>query len=150
VEAGVNYRCDIKGNRLSELATALHTAIYRQACESVAYINTQMICSSIRLRLRTGITRQTPWMMLCVDGTVESSHINDAVYDIGERQFLASSLGAYGLDMDAMRNHAYLFNGLVHERMTRKGMRISCLLVDDPMRHQQRSTTAMSMDPWIA
>jgi two-component system, NarL family, sensor histidine kinase FusK len=147
---GVAYHCQIKGSRLSDLTTGLHTAIYRQACESVAYINTQMVCSSIRLRLRTGITHHVPWVMLSIDGTVEPSHINDAIYDISERQFLASTLGAYGLDMDAMRNHAYLFNGIVHEHVTRKSMRISCLLVDEPMRHLQRSSAPIATNPWIA
>ncbi|GFZ85966.1 MASE1 domain-containing protein [Dyella caseinilytica] len=149
-EAGVAYRCDIKGATLSDLSPSMHTAIYRQACESVTYVNMQMVCSSVRVRLRVGITRQVHWAMLCVDGTVEPTHINDAVYDIGEREFLASKLGAYGLNLDAMRNHAYLFNGLIHERMTHKGMRISCLFVDEPMRHVQRPIVPTPANPWIA
>jgi two-component system, NarL family, sensor histidine kinase FusK len=149
-DAGVIYRCEIKGVALGDLTAALHTAIYRQACESVAYVNTQMVCSSLRLRLRTGTTRQMHWAMLSIEGAVEPRHINDAVYDISERQFMASRLGAYGLDLDAMRNHAYLFNGLIHERITHKGMRISCLLVDEPVRHAQRSTAPVSVNPWIA
>jgi two-component system, NarL family, sensor histidine kinase FusK len=81
---------------------------------------------------------------------VEPARINDAVYDIGERQFLAPRLGAYGLDLDAMRNHAYLFNGIIHERMTHKGMRVSCLFVDEPMRQVQRPAAPVSVNPWIA
>ncbi|MBE1159473.1 MASE1 domain-containing protein [Dyella acidiphila] len=149
--AGVAYRCEIKGYNLHQLTPNLHTAIYRLACESVAYVNTQMICSSVRLHLREGTTRQVRWAMLCVEGSVETSHINDAVYDVGERQFLASKLGAYGLDLEALRNHAQLFGGLLHERTTAKGVRVTCLLVDEqPLRQVQRNHVSLPVNPWIA
>jgi two-component system, NarL family, sensor histidine kinase FusK len=146
-EIGVAYRCEIKGFGAADLSASTHTAIYRLACEAVAYVNTQMICSCVRLRLRGGLTGQVHWIALCVDGLVEPAQINDAVYDIAERQFLGSKLGAHGLDLDGLHNHARLFGGQLHQRTTTSGVRIACLLVDEPMR---RAEVRAEINPWIA
>lgn len=146
-EVGVAYHCYVKGLGSNDLTLNTNTAIYRLACESVAYVNTQMVCSRIRLRLRSGVTGQVRWIVLCVDGTVEPVSINDSVYDIGERQFLASKLGAHGLDVDGLRNHVQLFGGQLHLRTMTTGVRIACLLIDEPM---QRAAVSAEVNPWIA
>lgn len=146
-EVGIRYRCEIKSFGASELSADTHTAIYRLACEAIAYVNAQMICSGIRLRLRSGLTGRVRWIMLCVDGTVEPAKINDAVYDIGERQFLASKLGAHGLDLDGLHNHAELFGGRLRQRTMAMGIRIACLLLDEPI---QRAAERVQINPWIA
>ncbi|HTV85386.1 MAG TPA: hypothetical protein VME63_08270 [Dyella sp.] len=146
-EVGIPYRCKIENFAASGLSPDTHTAIYRLACEAVAYINAHMICSSVRLRLRGGLTGQSRWIALCVDGAIEPATINDAVYDIGERQFLASKLGAHGLDLNGLHNHAELFGGRLRQRTTATGLRITCLLVDEPARH---AAGRAHVNPWIA
>ncbi|RDS81818.1 hypothetical protein [Dyella psychrodurans] len=146
-DVGIAYRCEIKGLGAIDLSSNMHTTIYRLACEAVAHVNTQMICSRVRLRLRGGMTGQVRWIVLSVDGMVEPALINDAVYDITERQLLGSKLGAHGLDLDGLHNHVQLFDGQLHQRTSAMGVRISCLLVDEPT---QRAATRAEVNPWIA
>jgi glucose-6-phosphate-specific signal transduction histidine kinase len=131
-EVGIAYRCELKDQELPGMTADVQTAIYRMACESVAHINTQMICSRVRIHLRTGITRKLRWAVLCVDGIVEPARINDAVYDLGERRSLASKLGAHDLDPDMLRDYVRLFDGQLHVRTRARGLRMTCLLVDKP------------------
>jgi two-component system, NarL family, sensor histidine kinase FusK len=145
-EAGVAYDCTIEGRGLMDLTSEIQTAIYRLACESVAYINTQMVCSRVHVRLRGGITGQVYWAVLRVEGILETAHINDSVYDTSERQFLASKLGAHGLAPDALHNHVRLFGGELHERITTNGVRLTYLLVDTSTHRGERTAT---INPWV-
>jgi two-component system, NarL family, sensor histidine kinase FusK len=145
-EAGVGYSCTIEGRGLMDLTSEVHTAIYRLACESVAYVNTQMVCSGVHVHLRGGITNQVYWAVLRVEGILEPAHINDSVYDTSERQFLASKLGAHGLEPEALRNHVRLFGGELHERITARGVRLTYLLVDHSTHHVERTA---AINPWV-
>jgi two-component system, NarL family, sensor histidine kinase FusK len=145
-EVGIAYRCEIKGLGAADLSANMHTAIYRLACETVAYVNAQMICSRVRLRLRSGLTGKVRWIALCVEGLVEPAQINDAVYDITERQFLEAKLGAHGIDLDGLRNHVQLFGGQLRQRTVAKGIRTTCLLIDEPVR---RAANRAEVNPWI-
>jgi glucose-6-phosphate-specific signal transduction histidine kinase len=131
-EVGIAYRCELKGEGLPGMTADVQTAIYRMACESIVHINTQMICSRVQVLLRTGITRKLHWAVLRVDGIVEPARINDEVYDLGERQLLASKLGAHDLDPEMLRDYVRLFDGQLHVRTRAKRLRVSCLLVDKP------------------
>jgi two-component system, NarL family, sensor histidine kinase FusK len=146
-EIGIPYRCNMENFDASGLSADTHIATYRLACETIAYVNAQMVCSSVRLRLRSGVAGQARWIALRVDGTVEPATINDAVYDIGERQFLASKLGAHGLDLEGLHNHAELFGGRLRQRTGATGIRIACLLVDEPA---ERAVGRTRVHPWIA
>jgi two-component system, NarL family, sensor histidine kinase FusK len=145
-EAGVAYGCTIEGRGLMDLTSEIQTAIYRLACESVAYVNTQMVCSRAHVRLRGGIHGQVYWAVLRVEGVLEPAHINDSVYDTSERQFLASKLGAHGLTPDGLRNHVRLFGGELHERITTNGVRLTYLLVDTSTHRGERTAT---INPWV-
>jgi two-component system, NarL family, sensor histidine kinase FusK len=145
-EAGLAYLCTIEGAGLMDLTSEVQTAIYRVACESVAFVNTQMVCSQVRVRLRGGISSNAYWAVLRVEGTLEPAYINDSIYDTSERQFLASKLGAHGLEPEALRNHVRLFGGELHERITAKGVRLTYLLVD---RATQRGNEPAAINPWI-
>jgi two-component system, NarL family, sensor histidine kinase FusK len=131
-EVGIAYRCELKGQGLPGMTADVQTAIYRMACESIVHINAQMICSRVQVLLRTGITRKLRWAVLRVDGIVEPARINDEVYDLGERQLLASKLGAHDLDPVMLRDYVRLFDGQLHVRTRAKRLRVSCLLVDKP------------------
>jgi two-component system, NarL family, sensor histidine kinase FusK len=145
-EVGVAYGCTIEGRGLMDLTSDVQTAIYRLACESVAYVNAQMVCSRVHVRLRGGITGQVYWAALRVEGVLEPAYINDAVYDTSERQFLASKLGAHGLGPDALRNHVRLFAGELRERITARGVQLTYLLVDPSTRHVERTA---AINPWV-
>ncbi|GLQ47415.1 hypothetical protein GCM10007862_24660 [Dyella lipolytica] len=148
-DLGVAYGCEIKDRRLSSLPPVVHMAIYRLACESIAHINTQMTCSRVQLYLRDGVTNDVHWVVLRVEGIMEKAQINDAVYDTSERQLLASKLGSHGFGLDTLRNHARLFDGELHERITLKGIRHTYLLIGESNRSLQRSTISATTHPWV-
>jgi two-component system, NarL family, sensor histidine kinase FusK len=145
-EAAINYRCRIRGS-LDDLAPGMHAAIYRLACESVMHINAQVACSSIQLGIRSGVTENGHWVALRVEGKLEDSCINDAVFDTTERDMLGSRLGAYGLGLVALRNHARLFGGELRSKATENGLRLTYMLVDAINRPMEQLT---SPQPWTA
>jgi glucose-6-phosphate-specific signal transduction histidine kinase len=145
-EAAINYRCRISGS-LDDLTPGIHAAIYRLACESVMHINRQLVCSSIRLGVRSGATANGYWVALRVEGKLDNSHINDAMFDTTERDMLGSRLGAYGLGLLALRNHARLFGGELRSKVTENGLRLSYMLVDAINRPMEQLTDPQ---PWIA
>jgi len=128
-EAAISYRCRITGS-LDDLTPGIHAAIYRLACESVMHINGQVVCSSIRLGIRSGTTEKGHWVALRVEGKLDESHINDAIYDTTERDMIGSRLGAYGLGLVALHNHARLFSGELRSKVTHNGLRLTYMLVD--------------------
>jgi len=128
-EAAISYRCRITGS-LDDLTPGIHAAIYRLACESVMHINGQLVCSSIQLGIRSGTTEKGHWVALRVEGKLDESHINDAIYDTTERDMIGSRLGAYGLGLVALHNHARLFSGELRSKVTNNGLRLTYMLVD--------------------
>jgi glucose-6-phosphate-specific signal transduction histidine kinase len=149
-EVGIAYQCDISGRGLTDLASSVHMAIYRLACESVVYINTQMVCSRVCLQVRGGVTNDVHWAILRVKGQLDLAEINDAVYDISEREQLASKLGACGLELDALRNHVRLFDGELHERITAKGVQLTYLLIDTAKRERQSGDISTAVQLWVS
>jgi glucose-6-phosphate-specific signal transduction histidine kinase len=147
-ETGIAYRCDIKGDSLHGISPLMHAAIYRLACETVAYVNAQ-ICSSINLTLRTGVNKGIYWAALRVSGVLEDAPVNDAVYDLNERDYLASKLGAHGLGFVALRNHARLFAGDVHQRSTSSGLCLTYLLIDAVERPFESVAHPSAIHPWV-
>jgi glucose-6-phosphate-specific signal transduction histidine kinase len=145
-EAAINYRCRITGS-LDDLTPGIHAAIYRLACESVMHINGQLACSSIRLGIRSGTTERGHWIALRVEGKLEENHINDAIFDTTERDMLGSRLGAYGLGLLALRNHARLFGGELRSKVTENGLRLTYMLVEAANRPIEQLT---GPQPWIA
>lgn len=146
-EAAINYRCRITGP-LDDLTPSIHAAIYRLACESVMHINGQLVCSSIRLGIRSGTTENGHWVALRVEGKLDANHINDALYDTTERDALGSRLGAYGLGLVALRNHARLFGGELRSKVTDNGLRLTYMLVDAINRPIEQLSNNVAPQPW--
>lgn len=129
-EAGIVYRCELTGRGLSQLSPSVHAAIYRLACEAVVYICQQTRCTNIALSLRGGLSHGQKWAVLRVDSSLQLADINDPIYRTLERQYLATKLGADGLDLDAMRDRVRLYSGELHVRPTQDKLRITALLQD--------------------
>jgi len=129
-EAGIVYRCDLTGRGLSQLSPSVHAAIYRLACEAVIYVCEQTACTNVTLSLRGGLSNGQKWAVLRVEGTLQRADINDPVYKTLERQYLATKLGADGLDVDAMRDRVRLYSGELHVRSAQDKLEITALLQD--------------------
>jgi glucose-6-phosphate-specific signal transduction histidine kinase len=129
-EAGMAYVCTIKGGDLNRLTPNLHAALYRMACEMVAYVCEQETCLGIALSLRTGGTGSSRWAVLRLDGVLQQNAMPDSSYRKLEGKYLVSKLGASGLDLDSVKDHVRLYNGGLHVRKLPDRLRISCLLHD--------------------
>jgi two-component system, NarL family, sensor histidine kinase FusK len=148
-EAGLAYQCRIDGCVLDDITPAMHAAVYRLACETVAYINAQVMCSGIQLKLRSGVTNNAYWVALRVAGVLEIATVNDPIYNLNERDHLAAKLGAHGLGFVALRNHARLFDGDVRERSTPKGLTLIYLLIDVTDRSSRSLSLSSVTQPWV-
>ena len=148
-EVGLAYQCRIDGCVLDDITPAMHAAVYRLACETVAYVNAQVICSSIRLTLRSGVTNNVYWVALRVAGVLETATVNDPIYNLNERDHLAAKLGAHGLGFVALRNHARLFDGGVRERSTPEGLTLIYLLIDVTDRSSRSLSLSTVTQPWV-
>lgn len=133
----------------NDLTPFMQAVLYRLACETVAYINGQLICSGIKLKLRSGATNGVYWVALRVRSVLEDAPGNDAFYDLSERDYLASKLGAHGLGFVALRNHARLFDGDVREHKTSAGLSLTYLLIDATERPLQHMAAPSTVHPWV-
>ncbi len=123
-EAGVSYRCEVRGRGLSQLSSNVHTALYRLACETMVYLFTQRSFTHVRLYLRGGETRGHRWAVLRLEG---SGNNTSQSVDIEQ---LAPRLGASGLGLDAIRDHARIYGGDPHMLPLPDGIRVTMLLHD--------------------
>ena len=129
-EAGMTYGCEIQGCTLSQLAPGVQMALYRLACEAVAYICAQQPCTRMNLYLRSGESHGRRWAVLRLQGFAGHAGINHQLHGIDEWQHLATMLGASCLDIEAMRDHVLIYDGQLHARIATSGLRITALLHD--------------------
>ena len=129
-EAGMTYGCEIQGCTLSQLAPGVQMALYRLACEAVAYICAQQPCTRMNLYLRSGESHGRRWAVLRLQGFAGHAGINHQLHGTDEWQHLATMLGASCLDIEAMRDHVLIYDGQLHARITSRGLRITALLHD--------------------
>ncbi|MFC5739954.1 MASE1 domain-containing protein [Dyella tabacisoli] len=123
-DARVTYQCEIQGRGLSQLSSSVHTALYRLACEAVVYLFAQGSFEQVRLYLRGGEIQGRRWAVLRLEGTGVSS-----IQNVDPEQ-LAPRLGASGLGLNAIRDHARIYGGDLHMLSTPKGIRVTMLLHD--------------------
>ncbi|MGC1549405.1 MAG: hypothetical protein WA777_12820, partial [Rhodanobacter sp.] len=129
-EAGVIYRCEIQGRKLSQLAPGVQMALYRLACEAVVYICAQQPCTRMNLYLRSGETHGRRWAVLRLEGFAGHTKVNPLIHGAAEGKHLATALGASCLDIDAMRDHVQIYGGQLHACIASGGLRITALLHD--------------------
>ncbi|RUL70448.1 MASE1 domain-containing protein [Dyella choica] len=149
-EAGIAYRCEISGRGFSRLAPAVLTATYRTACEAVVYVTSRLACTRVSLVLRGGETNGKRWIVLRVEGVLEETGVASAVFHSEERKRLAAKLGASTLDIPEIRDHARIFDGLLHLRMPADRLQLTALL-HDAIQEEQReiSRLAPPMRLWV-
>jgi two-component system, NarL family, sensor histidine kinase FusK len=128
-EKGVAYSCEIKGRGFTTLNAGVHTALYRFACESIVHVLGQQSCSNIRLWLRAGETHGARWAVLRVEGTHDANS-EEAPLRTDEGQRLASKLGASGMSVEVLRDHARIYNGELHVKNSPARLRMTVLLHD--------------------
>lgn len=129
-EAGVIYRCEIQGRKLSQHAPGVQMALYRLACEAVVYICAQQPCTRMNLYLRSGETHGRRWAVLRLEGFAGHTKVNPLIHGAAEGKHLATALGASCLDIDAMRDHVQIYGGQLHACIASGGLRITALLHD--------------------
>jgi glucose-6-phosphate-specific signal transduction histidine kinase len=148
-EAGMAYVCTIKGGDLARLTPNLHAALYRIACEMVAYVCEQEPCLGIALSLRTGEAGDSRWTMLRIEGVLQKDKLSDSGFGKLEGKYLASKLGATGLDLESVKDQVRLYEGDLHVRKLPGRLRVSCLLHDLESRKRERSAAPALTQLWV-
>lgn len=148
-EAGIAYSCKIVGRGFTRVHPAVLSAAYRAACEAIIYISTRVACSSVQLTLRGGETNDARWVFVGVEGFIDEMKVAHAILNTKDRQRLAAKLGASGLDLGELRDHARLFDGEVHHRSGHQRFRITVLLHDTQKTGRRRDRTSAAGRLWV-
>lgn len=148
-EAGIAYSCKIVGRGFTRVHPAVLSAAYRAACEAIIYISTRVACSSAQLTLRGGETNDARWVFVGVEGFIDAMKVAHAIFNAKDRQRLAAKLGASGLDLGELRDHARLFDGEVHHRSEHQRFRITVLLHDTQKTGRRRDRTSAAGHLWV-
>lgn len=129
-EAGVAYRFEMGGRGLSQLAPAVHQAIYRSACEAIAQVCTQLTCSQVTLVLRGGKLRGRRWAALRVVGVNDEADVGRLARRIALSANIAAKLGVNLNQGPSLTAQVELFDGIVHSRRGATSGSVSVLLYD--------------------
>ncbi|WP_204632548.1 hypothetical protein [Dyella mobilis] len=127
-EAGLQYQCEIDGRGFMFLEAAVHTAIYRTACEGIVYVTSDITCSSVKLVVRAGETSGRRWVVVRVEGYLDANDVAKGIYFGQNRRELAAKLGANLSSVKEMRAHARTFDGMLHVRSDARRVVVSALL----------------------
>lgn len=148
-EAGIAYTCQIVGRGFTRVQPSVLSAAYRAACEAIVYISARIACTSIRLTLRGGETNGERWVFVGVEGSMDEMKVARAILNATDRQRLAAKLGATGLDLGELRDHARLFDGEVHHRGRDERFRITVLLHDAQAAERRRDRAPALGRLWV-
>ncbi len=127
--ANVEFECDIKGNDLDSYEPGAQLALYRLACEAASYLYEQATLTSVQVQVRAGATNGRRWVVVRMDGT-HATGTQDLMPALLACGHFRKQLGASGLDINGLRDHAYLYGGMIHLRSTARGTRLALLLHD--------------------
>lgn len=134
--AGADYRCDLSGRGLSQLAPDVHMALYRLACEVLVHVLSRGPMDDIHLQLRGGHTNKRRWVVMRVTGRRATGQSRAADID-GHPDADAQSwkqamtlLGASGLGISSIRDRTHIYGGDVHQRDNGSTVRVTLLLHD--------------------
>lgn len=149
-EAGVPYHFVAKGKCLDSLVYGVQAALYRTACESIAYLSSLEGCVSIQLVVRCGEMHDHRWVTLCIDGVIDERTAEDVVYHSVRRERVTPRLGAQSLEFEDLREFVGLFNGEVRVKAMQGRVRVTALLCD-PVRELPSIDEAVKPLPlWVS
>lgn len=141
-EAGLTYSCEISGRGFMSMEPGVHAAIYRMACEAIAHVASQLMCSRIKLFVRAGQTNGRSWVVVRVEGLMDENEVANAVYFSEHRRNLAAKLGTNLIGVEEMRTHALAFDGQIHARSTPSGVMVTALLHSHAAEVQKKKASA--------
>jgi two-component system, NarL family, sensor histidine kinase FusK len=148
-ETDTTYSCDIQGRGLSQLATAVHQTIYRLATEAIAYMCGMRRFHRFSLVLRGG--KQSDghrWAVLRIVGYGDPALQSDPANGPG-RPGISSLLGTQGMDIQSMRDHVALFDGVVHVRDKGETFEMSMLIHDAQHMSVGRAIESPAAKLWV-
>jgi two-component system, NarL family, sensor histidine kinase FusK len=141
-EAGLAYSCEMTGRGFTSLEQGVHSAIYRMACESIVYVTSDITCSKVKLTVRAGETNDRRWVVVRVEGTLNTNDVANAVYFGEHRRSLAAKLGTNLTSIREMRTHAQAFDGELHVRSNADRLVLTTLLHSQSAGVQKEKTSA--------
>lgn len=150
-DLGIHYGFVPIGDGLDRLSPHLQLAVYRLACETVAYqfARPDRTWVELRLTLRAGTWCGARWVALVLETGSLGNGTPAGERPSMDRRLMLSRLGVCGFGLSSIRNRAGTFRGKVHERLTPVSHRISIFLRDtdalavmdysNPIAHEPRT-----------
>ena len=126
-EAGVSFRCDIKGP-LSSLSSPLHLAILRIVAEAVADACLRKNASAIGLRVWCGEQPGRTAVVVAMTFSANEEHLARVKWDELIPRVTRSVSGA---GWSAIEDRATTYGGRAREKVMSHGRRITLLLFDE-------------------
>lgn len=148
-EVGLAYTFHMEGRGLSQLAPAVHQAIYRTACEAIAQVCTRLTCTQVTLTLRGGETHGRRWAVLRAVGVNDEKDFRGLARRIALASNLAAKLGLNSSQGPSLTAQVELFDGIVHVRQGTTQGSVSVLLYDAPYAQQDERLEAQRHQLWV-
>jgi hypothetical protein len=126
-ECGVAYHCSIGGVDVDTFAMDVQSAVYRLACDAVAYACDRPLCERIELSLRAGHTHGYRWVVLRFDACY-GDHKREG--HVREQNAVANRLGTTHFSISAMRDHVSMYRGDLHLKTEAHSLRLTTLMHD--------------------
>lgn len=135
---GAEYRCELTGNGLDQLAPDVHMMLYRQACEVLVYMLAREPLRRIRVQIRGGFTHGRRWVVLRITGA-RAAHVQRGK-PVPEWRQLVSLLGTNGQGIATIRERALIYGGVVHQSEDDDHLGVT-LLLHDALRTEHAMST---------
>jgi len=137
-EAGIAYRFNQNGRGVSQMAPAVHQAIFRAACEAVAQVCSQLTCAEVILTLRGGNLYGRRLAVLHAVGINDEKDVGNLTRRIAMSGNIAAKLGVNIGQGPSLTAQAELFDGIVHTKRSAHKAIVSVLLYDAQTRGSER------------
>jgi glucose-6-phosphate-specific signal transduction histidine kinase len=123
----IGYWVHLRGNtqQLQQLSKSMQLGLYRIICEAANHLCASHSVSDLTVQIRGGQLGGRRWTVIRMDALFS----NDPGFRVHDGPLLYR-LAATGLGIDAIRDHAVLYDGTVRTRTTSHGELISMLLYE--------------------
>lgn len=124
-DSGIRYWCSVRDESLRGMSDGAQVALYRSACDLIAYLCDSAQAGNITLRAKASQRANGRWVFLTVDGLTRGA----ATQRINHGDLLLR-LSSSGGGLEAVLGRIALYSGILRSKERSQGQRISILMRD--------------------
>jgi len=124
-DSDIRYWCNVRDRGIDRLSNGAQVALYRSACDLIAYLCDAAHATSIRVHVRVGLRGGSRWIFLKVEGAV-----GDATTLRVKHDDLLLRLSSSGGGLNAVEDRIALYRGELRPRESHHGRSVSVLMHD--------------------